>query len=151
MIELSCSHLTPQRTSRVTWKFLHNWFSAAVQNGKGVIGDGRDDSAGYDEVVILLHGGSMQESDWNAQYNEGWFGNAAGFKCVFPTTALGGNICSKSIAAPEGGPYWELDDDAAYDISSIQDSAKIYNLRVAPKPQIFKKFVAYWVLAKLPI
>ena len=69
----------------------------------------------------------MQGSDWNAPYNEGWFGNTTGFKYVFPTTALtnaaGGNVWYLSIPAPEGGPYWELDNDAAYDIPSIQDSA----------------------------
>jgi hypothetical protein len=57
-------------------------------NVKSIIGDGMDDSAGYEKVIILLHGGRMQGSDWNTPYNEGWFGNTAGFKYVFPTTVL---------------------------------------------------------------
>lgn len=42
-------------------------------------------SGNVDKIVILLHGGGMQGSDYQYQYNSGWFGDTSGLKYVFPT------------------------------------------------------------------
>lgn len=52
------------------------------------------------------------------QYDNGWFGDLAGFKYVFPTTALPGHVWYISFKNGCG-----LIGDCAYNISSIEDSA----------------------------
>ena len=34
----------------------------------------------------MLHGGGGSGSDWRYQYSQGWFGDLAGLKYVFPTS-----------------------------------------------------------------
>lgn len=77
----------------------------------------------YDKVVIMLHGGGGKGSDWVNTYNAGWFGDITGFKYVFPTAPFlvesnygnGGAVWYESYKNGAG-----LDDDAAYNISSIE-------------------------------
>lgn len=84
---------------------------------------GRGSGKDYEKVVIMLHGGGGSGKGWNYYYNAGWFGDMTGIKLVFPT----GNYTSD-----KEGYLWyksfkidgcDLDDDCAYDIPSIQDSA----------------------------
>merc|ERR1712048_1059004 len=53
---------------------------------------GGQDKTNYGKVVIMLHGGGGSGSDWQYQYNSGWFGDLTGFKYVFPTSPLSGRV-----------------------------------------------------------
>ncbi len=72
----------------------------------------------YDTVVVMLHGGGGSGSDWRYQYDQGWFGNISGFKYVFPTSPLEGNVWYIDFKNPACG----LNDDCAYNLTSIQDT-----------------------------
>jgi len=73
----------------------------------------------YSKVVVMLHGGGGSGADWLTQYHQGWFGNLAGFKYVFPTTTLPGGVWYTSTKQPGCG----FCDDCAYGSGSIADSA----------------------------
>jgi predicted esterase len=79
---------------------------------------GGKDKDAYEKVVVLLHGGGMQGTSWEYQYDQGWFGNLTGLKYVFPTTVLPGHVWYSSYKNGCG-----LADDCAYNRSSIEDSA----------------------------
>lgn len=79
---------------------------------------GGTNRSNYEKVVILLHGGGGSGSDWQYQYTEGWFGDLAGMKYVFPTSALQGHVWYESFKNGCG-----LSDDCAYNISTIKESA----------------------------
>jgi len=68
----------------------------------------------------MLHGGGGSGTDWEYQYSQGWFGSLAGFKYVFPTSALSGHVWYIDFKDPNCG----LADDCAYNISSIEESAE---------------------------
>lgn len=79
---------------------------------------GGKDPHAYEKVVILLHGGGGQGTDWEYNYEEGWFGNMTGIKYVFPTSVLPGHVWYNSFKNGCG-----LIGDCAYNISSIHESA----------------------------
>lgn len=73
----------------------------------------------YEKVVVMLHGGGESGSMWEYQYNQGWLGNLSGLKYVFPTTAFSSHVWYHSYKKPGCG----LNNDCAYNISSIEESA----------------------------
>ena len=86
---------------------------------------GGSNETNYDKVIIMLHGGGGQGSDWEYQYEQGWFGDISKLKYVFPTSALPGHVWYIDFKDPHCG----LDDDCAYNISSIEESAsRVYEL-----------------------
>jgi predicted esterase len=80
---------------------------------------GGSNKSAYDKVVIMLHGGGGSGKDWEYNYQQGWFGNLSGLKYVFPTSAIASHVWFNTYKLPGCG----LDDDCAYDIPSIQQSA----------------------------
>merc|ERR1711908_258339 len=52
---------------------------------------GGQNNPSYSKVVIMLHGGGGDGTNWEYQYSEGWFGDLTGFKYVFPTSARSGH------------------------------------------------------------
>ena len=84
---------------------------------------GGSNETDYDKVIIMLHGGGGQGSDWEYQYEQGWFGDMSKLKYVFPTSALPGHVWYIDFKDPHCG----LDDDCAYNISSIEESASRVN------------------------
>jgi len=79
---------------------------------------GGQDKTNYGKVIVMLHGGGGSGSDWQYQYNSGWFGDMTGFKYVFPTSPLSGGVWFNTYKNGCG-----LADDCAYDIPSIEDTA----------------------------
>jgi predicted esterase len=39
-----------------------------------------------DKVIIMLHGGGGEGTDWKQNYDMGWFGDTSGLKYVFPSS-----------------------------------------------------------------
>jgi len=72
----------------------------------------------HEKVVVMLHGGGEDNTMWQYYYTSGWFGNMTGLKYVFPTTARTGHTWYQSFKNGCG-----LNDDCAYNMSTIQDSA----------------------------
>eukprot|EP00966_Prymnesium_polylepis_P118288 2734937-Prymnesium_polylepis.1 len=72
----------------------------------------------HEKVVIMLHGGGQSGSMWPYYYQQGWFGNISGLKYVFPTSAIASHVWFNTYKNSCG-----LNDDCAYDIPSIQESA----------------------------
>ena len=79
---------------------------------------GGKNKTNYSKVVVMLHGGGGQGSDWRYQYSQGWFGDLSGLKYVFPTSAIPSHVWFGTYKNGCG-----LNDDCAYNISSIQESA----------------------------
>lgn len=79
---------------------------------------GGPEKTAYSKVVIMLHGGGGSGTDWEYQYQSGWFGNMTDLKYVFPTSAIPSHVWFETYKNGCG-----LDDDCAYNISSIQESA----------------------------
>jgi len=86
--------------------------------GMDVISVTGGDHQPYEKVVIMLHGGGGQGSDWEYQYDQGWLGNLTGLKYVFPTSALQSHVWFNTFKNGCGE-----DDDCAYDIPSIGAAA----------------------------
>ncbi len=100
------------RTGPDTWE----QYSVAGMNVLSVTGG--EDKAEYDKAVIMLHGGGGSGTDWIYNYDQGWFGNMKGLKYVWPTSVLQGNVWYFSFKNDCG-----LEQDCAYNITSIQESA----------------------------
>lgn len=82
----------------------------AVVNGASV--------SDYEQVLVLLHGGGGSGTEWVQPYEQGLFGDTTGFKYVFPTSPLEGNVWFNTYKNGCGNA-----DDCAYDIPSIEFSA----------------------------
>jgi len=96
-----------------TW----NEYQVAGMDVLSVTGGGNRSK--YERVVVLLHGGGGSGTDWQYQYQDGWFGNLTGLKYVFPTSAIPSHVWFNTYKIPSCG----LADDCAYDVPSIRESA----------------------------
>jgi len=95
-----------------------SWTKYTVAGLDSVAVVGGSDPSRYEKVVIMLHGGGGSGSDWEYNYEQGWFGNLEGLKYVFPTSAFESHVWYISYKNGCG-----LFDDCAYNLSSIHDSA----------------------------
>jgi predicted esterase len=96
-----------------------SWDSYTVAGMDVMSVTGGSDKSSYEKVVVMLHGGGGKGSDWQYQYQSGWFGDLTGFKYVFPTSPLQGHVWFNTLKNGCG-----LNDDCAYDIPSIEQTAE---------------------------
>lgn len=93
----------------------------------------------YSKVVIMLHGGGGSGKDWEYQYQQGWLGNITGFKYVFPTTALAGNVW-----------YISFKNGCGFGFEREHSSCAIHSLLPAPKAHLpARRFLTLVVSAQL--
>ena len=97
-----------------TW----NSYTVSGMNVISVTGGNATSTPPYSKVVVMLHGGGGQGSDYIYNYNAGWFGSLTGFKYVFPTSP--DHLWYRSYKTPGCG----LLEDCAYNLSSIATSAE---------------------------
>ena len=112
------------------------WNNYRVANMDVLSVTGGHNKSNYEQVVILLHGGGLDGKSWEYNYNSGWFGNLTGLKFVFPTSPLPAGFGYEWFITYKNG--CGLDDDCAYNISSIRESAA----RVAALIEHEKQLVA---------
>jgi predicted esterase len=70
-----------------------------------------------EKVIVMLHGGGGEGTDWKIQYDLGWFGDTSGLKYVFPSSP--DKLWYESTKQAGCG----FCDDCAYVAGSIETSA----------------------------